>query len=58
MFAFFEAVFAIIGVLTTLFVVVVAVSGDSIVKYLEETAQELQARNEQHRKEQEYGSNT
>lgn len=52
MIEFLEAVFAIIGLLTTLFVVVVAVSGDSIVKYLEATAQELQSRNEQRRKEQ------
>lgn len=50
---FLEAVFAIIGVLATLFVVAVAVSGDNIVKYLEETAQKLQERAEQHRKEKE-----
>jgi predicted ATP-grasp superfamily ATP-dependent carboligase len=50
---FLEAVFAIIGVLATLFAVAVAVSGDSIVKYLEETAQKLQERTEQLRKEKE-----
>ena len=58
MIEFLEAVFAIIGVLTTLFIAVVAVSGDRLVKYLEETAQELQARNEQLRKEKADGSNT
>ena len=58
MIEFLEAVFAIIGVLTTLFVVAVAVSGDRLVKYFEEMAQELQARNEQLRKEKADGSNT
>ena len=55
MFAVIEALFAIIGVLTTLFVVAVIVYGDRIVKYLEETAQVLQARNEQRKKEKEDG---
>ena len=55
MFAVIEALFAIIGVLTTLFVVAVIVYGDRIVKYLEETVQVLQARNEQRKKEKEDG---
>ena len=55
MFAVIEALFAIIGVLTTLFVVAVIVYGDRIVKYLEETVQVLQARNEQRKTEKEDG---